>query len=378
MGGAEAVLAQAREAVRGRRLPLGGRAPEPPHLRRAGAGGRPGAPGGRLRAARLRLGERHLALGLPGRCHRAARGRLRDAGVDGSADMLAALSPEQVFDAIAIRVDGPRAWDVRLSIGVVLADTGDDLSAGPAQRGPRAPRRAGRRGRPGHPHRRAPPCPGSWPAAWRAPRSRVTGPSSSASWASSRRPTRTSPSSRPEAYARGGASSMRTADSASPPAACPMPGGAGSTWRGPGPRAVGEGEPSRWHRTAARRGADVPHERGHVTRPCCSASSTPRVNGWSDAPPTPTSTVLARGPLPREHRSDPGRHGDRQHRVCDDGYLGRPGRGLGRWGERGRCQRPRRSAGPSRGLVCTVRAMWMASLSRSTTSWSPPARPMSR
>ena len=55
MGGAEAVLAQAREAVGGRRLPLGGRDPEPPHLRRARAGGRPCAPGGRLRAARLRL-----------------------------------------------------------------------------------------------------------------------------------------------------------------------------------------------------------------------------------------------------------------------------------------------------------------------------------
>ena len=39
--------------------------------------------------------------------------------------MLAALTPEQVFDAIAIRVDGPRAWDVRLSVGVALADTGD-------------------------------------------------------------------------------------------------------------------------------------------------------------------------------------------------------------------------------------------------------------
>ena len=36
--------------------------------------------------------------------------------------MLAALSPEQLFDAIAIRVDGPRAWDVTLSLGIVLAD----------------------------------------------------------------------------------------------------------------------------------------------------------------------------------------------------------------------------------------------------------------
>jgi alkyl sulfatase BDS1-like metallo-beta-lactamase superfamily hydrolase len=41
-----------------------------------------------------------------------------------TADMMAALTPEQVFDAIAIRVDGPRAWDEVLSIGVVLADSG--------------------------------------------------------------------------------------------------------------------------------------------------------------------------------------------------------------------------------------------------------------
>ena len=41
-----------------------------------------------------------------------------------AADLIAALSPAQLFDAIAIRVDGPRAWDVTLSIGVVLADEG--------------------------------------------------------------------------------------------------------------------------------------------------------------------------------------------------------------------------------------------------------------
>ena len=42
-----------------------------------------------------------------------------------SPDFLAALAPEQIFDAIAIRVDGPRAWDERLSIGVTLTDTGE-------------------------------------------------------------------------------------------------------------------------------------------------------------------------------------------------------------------------------------------------------------
>ena len=42
-----------------------------------------------------------------------------------SADLLAALTPEQIFDAISIRVDGPRAWDLSLSIGVVLTDVGE-------------------------------------------------------------------------------------------------------------------------------------------------------------------------------------------------------------------------------------------------------------
>ena len=39
-----------------------------------------------------------------------------------AADLIAALSPAQLFDAIAIRVDGPRAWDETLSIGVALVD----------------------------------------------------------------------------------------------------------------------------------------------------------------------------------------------------------------------------------------------------------------
>jgi alkyl sulfatase BDS1-like metallo-beta-lactamase superfamily hydrolase len=41
-----------------------------------------------------------------------------------SPDMLAALTPEQLFDAIAIRVNGPKASDERLSIGVELTDAG--------------------------------------------------------------------------------------------------------------------------------------------------------------------------------------------------------------------------------------------------------------
>jgi alkyl sulfatase BDS1-like metallo-beta-lactamase superfamily hydrolase len=43
----------------------------------------------------------------------------------GSADVVAALSPEMFFDALAVRVDGPRAWDERLTLDVRFTDTGD-------------------------------------------------------------------------------------------------------------------------------------------------------------------------------------------------------------------------------------------------------------
>ncbi len=42
-----------------------------------------------------------------------------------SPDLLLALAPEQVFDAIAIRVNGPRAWDETLSVGIQLTDAGE-------------------------------------------------------------------------------------------------------------------------------------------------------------------------------------------------------------------------------------------------------------
>ncbi len=42
-----------------------------------------------------------------------------------SPDMLAQLTPVMLFDALAIQVDGPRAWDERLSIDVVLTDVGE-------------------------------------------------------------------------------------------------------------------------------------------------------------------------------------------------------------------------------------------------------------
>ena len=36
--------------------------------------------------------------------------------------MLAQLSPEQLLDAIAIKIDGPKAWDLHLSFAIVLTD----------------------------------------------------------------------------------------------------------------------------------------------------------------------------------------------------------------------------------------------------------------
>jgi alkyl sulfatase BDS1-like metallo-beta-lactamase superfamily hydrolase len=38
--------------------------------------------------------------------------------------ILAQLTPEQLFDAVAIRVDGPRAWDLDLALDLTLTDLG--------------------------------------------------------------------------------------------------------------------------------------------------------------------------------------------------------------------------------------------------------------
>ena len=45
--------------------------------------------------------------------------------VTASPDMLGSLSPAMVFDALALRIDGPRSWDERLTIDVVLTDRPD-------------------------------------------------------------------------------------------------------------------------------------------------------------------------------------------------------------------------------------------------------------
>ncbi|MFB7715703.1 alkyl/aryl-sulfatase [Streptomyces sp. NPDC056105] len=42
--------------------------------------------------------------------------------VSASADVISALTPEMLFDTIAIQVNGPRAWDEKLTIDVVVTD----------------------------------------------------------------------------------------------------------------------------------------------------------------------------------------------------------------------------------------------------------------
>lgn len=50
-------------------------------------------------------------------------GRFGTPTASASPDVISALSPEMLFDAIAIQVDGPKAWDEKLTIDVILTDT---------------------------------------------------------------------------------------------------------------------------------------------------------------------------------------------------------------------------------------------------------------
>ncbi|MFJ8973140.1 MULTISPECIES: alkyl/aryl-sulfatase [unclassified Streptomyces] len=43
--------------------------------------------------------------------------------VTASADIIANLGPRLLFDALAVQIDGPKAWDERLTIDIVLTDT---------------------------------------------------------------------------------------------------------------------------------------------------------------------------------------------------------------------------------------------------------------
>jgi alkyl sulfatase BDS1-like metallo-beta-lactamase superfamily hydrolase len=49
---------------------------------------------------------------------------VNDVEVAGSPQMISALSVEQLFDSVAIRIDGPKAWDLDLAIDWVFTDRG--------------------------------------------------------------------------------------------------------------------------------------------------------------------------------------------------------------------------------------------------------------
>ena len=73
----------------------------------------------------LRRRVRDVAQLLPLRCHRAARRQLRHAHPGARRrTMLAQLTPEQMFDVLAISVNGPRAWDLDIALDVTFADLG--------------------------------------------------------------------------------------------------------------------------------------------------------------------------------------------------------------------------------------------------------------
>lgn len=46
--------------------------------------------------------------------------------VTASADIIANLSPRLLFDALAVQVNGPKAWDEHITITIVLTDTGEE------------------------------------------------------------------------------------------------------------------------------------------------------------------------------------------------------------------------------------------------------------
>ncbi|TAM72062.1 alkyl sulfatase dimerization domain-containing protein [Mycobacterium sp.] len=53
-------------------------------------------------------------------------GNFGTAGQVASPTMLSQLTPEQIFDGLAIRVNGPRSWDRDLAIDIIFADTAVD------------------------------------------------------------------------------------------------------------------------------------------------------------------------------------------------------------------------------------------------------------
>jgi linear primary-alkylsulfatase len=87
----------------------------PRGVRRAEPPGRPRPAGRRAGAVRLRQRERHLAQRLPVQCLELRSGSFGTPTVAASADLLSQLTPELFFDAVAIQVNGPAAWDLDLA-----------------------------------------------------------------------------------------------------------------------------------------------------------------------------------------------------------------------------------------------------------------------
>ena len=151
--------------VRRRRRPaLRRRARQPRRVRRPAHQDAADAADRGAHPARLRRRVRHLAQQLPHRrpgARQATSCRRRSA----SAGMASALTVTQLFDSIAIRIDGQRAWDTAASIRWHFTDSDEtyrmELSNGVLIHYPTAEGRPGRRGR--HPHQ-ASSCSRSWPA----------------------------------------------------------------------------------------------------------------------------------------------------------------------------------------------------------------------
>jgi alkyl sulfatase BDS1-like metallo-beta-lactamase superfamily hydrolase len=78
--------------------------------------------GERLRAAGLRLRKRDVAQLLPRWRDRTSPGDLRNPDGGEFPDLFGALTVGQIFDSVAIRVDGPRAWDLHLVLSWVFTD----------------------------------------------------------------------------------------------------------------------------------------------------------------------------------------------------------------------------------------------------------------
>ncbi|OLO29974.1 alkyl/aryl-sulfatase [Streptomyces sp. MNU77] len=57
-------------------------------------------------------------------------GRFGTPTVTASADIIANLSPRLLFDALAVQINGPEAWDLKITIDIVLTDTAETYRLG--------------------------------------------------------------------------------------------------------------------------------------------------------------------------------------------------------------------------------------------------------